>query len=140
MNTRQVISGVAVLCLTLATAAWWLDARAGDEPVKADEPPMSFWMEKKLTHAQDLLSALATEDFESLASAADSMKRLSKIEALVRRRDTEKYRTQLQIFQFANDELQRMAAEKNIDGAALAFTQLTLSCVNCHKQLRANGS
>lgn len=46
------------------------------------------------------------------------------------------YRAQLQVFQSANEELIRQAQKDNVEGAALAFTQLTISCVNCHKQLR----
>ena len=63
------------------------------------------------------------------------MKALSRIEGFVRGR-TPGYRTQLQIFQDATEELMRQAEKENVDGAALAFTQLTISCVNCHKQLR----
>ncbi len=64
------------------------------------------------------------------------MRRLCELEGFARRKDTKAYRAQLAIFEFANDELLRNVDEKDIEGAALAFTQLTLSCVNCHKQLR----
>jgi hypothetical protein len=67
------------------------------------------------------------------------MKRLSRIEGFVRRTDTKQYRTQLHIFDFANNELLQAAEDKNIERAALAFTQLTLSCVNCHKAIRQAG-
>ena len=30
-----------------------------------------------------------------------------------------------------------MAAEGNLDGAALKYVELTLSCVNCHKHVRS---
>ena len=43
---------------------------------------------------------------------------------------------QLQIFQNANQQMIRMADDENLDGAALAYVQLTLSCVNCHKIVR----
>ncbi|MBX9789098.1 MAG: hypothetical protein K2Y37_09305 [Pirellulales bacterium] len=102
----------------------------------ADEQPMNFWMKKKLEHSQSALRALALEDFDALRASANAMRRLSDIEGFARRTDAKEYRAQLQIFEFANDELIRHAKEKNVDGAALAFTQLTLSCVNCHKHLR----
>ncbi len=50
--------------------------------------------------------------------------------------DTTEYQAQLNIFKFANDELVRLAGEEDLDGASLAYMQLTLSCVNCHKHLR----
>lgn len=111
-----------------------------DKPAEVEakvEQTTSFWMQKKLEYSQHILSGLALEDFEQIGRSAQAMQRLGKIEAFVRRHDTGAYRTQFRVFQFANEELIRFAADKNIDGAALAFTQLTLSCVNCHKQLRA---
>ncbi|MBC8351207.1 MAG: cytochrome c [Planctomycetes bacterium] len=44
--------------------------------------------------------------------------------------------TQLKTFEFSVNELVRNAEDKDLDGATLAFTQMTISCVNCHKELR----
>lgn len=95
----------------------------------------TVWMRKKLDYTQQILGGIAEADFDRIARHASSMKALSRIEGFVRGR-TPGYRTQLQIFQDATEELLRQAEKENVDGAALAFTQLTLSCVNCHKQLR----
>jgi len=100
------------------------------------EHPISYWMQKKLEYSQQILNGLATEDFAQIRKNAAAMKRLSRIEGFVRRTDTQSYRTQLHIFDFANNELIQAAEDKNVEGAALAFTQLTLSCVNCHKVIR----
>jgi hypothetical protein len=43
----------------------------------------------------------------------------------------------LRLFEFADRELIRAAREENLYGATLAFTQLTISCVNCHKIVRS---
>lgn len=112
--------------------------RDGAKPdvVKTDDAKEpSIWMKKKLDYSQEILAGLATADFERIDTNAGLMKGLGKVEAFVRGR-TPGYRAQFQIFQEATDELARQAAKKNVDGAALAFTQLTISCVNCHKQLR----
>lgn len=139
-------TGGALLLLLLIGWAAGLPGRAAgqdepaDKPVQSadkDERPTSFWMQKKLEYTQHILSGLALEDFDQIERSAQAMQRLGKLEAFVRRHDTDAYRTQLRVFQFANEELIRLSADKNIDGAALAFTQLTLSCVNCHKQLRS---
>jgi hypothetical protein len=106
---------------------------SGQELAK-QEP--SFWMKKKLDFSQNILAGIATADFEKVEQNARAMRSLNQIEKFVRGRGTNGYRTQLQVFEFANDELVRFAGEKNVDGAGLAFTQLTLSCVNCHKQMR----
>lgn len=101
-----------------------------------DKQPESVWMKKKLEYSKDILEGITTEDFETVERAAAAMRRMSALEGFVRRKDTKEYRAQLTIFEFANDELLRHAGNKDVDGATLAFTQLTLSCVNCHKQLR----
>lgn len=109
----------------------------GDEEKdpKNKEVPTSVWMKKKLDYSQNILSGLASADFDKIAANADAMQVLSKIEGFIRSR-TPGYRTQLQIFEQANQEIIVQAKKDNVEGATLAFTQLTISCVNCHKQLR----
>jgi cytochrome c556 len=61
--------------------------------------------------------------------------KLNQIEKFVRGRD-QAYRAQLDIFRYAVEDVRKEAEAKNIDGVTLAFNQMTLSCVNCHKLLR----
>lgn len=107
---------------------------AGDEQQEENKEP-SFWMKQKLSYAQNILNGLVTEDFDAIQENATAMKSLNRVERFVRRKP-EGYRTQLKIFQFSVDELIRHSEADNLDGATLAFTQMTTSCVNCHKQLR----
>jgi hypothetical protein len=93
-------------------------------------------MKRKLEYSKGILAGLAESDFEAITENAEAMRSLARIEAFVRRRSPE-YRTQMQIFMEANQEIVRQAERKNVEGASLGFTQLTISCVNCHKQLRA---
>ncbi|HRX81282.1 MAG TPA: hypothetical protein P5307_19570 [Pirellulaceae bacterium] len=126
---RKVILIAASICLLGITAA-----RAEDQ-TKEDEP--SIWMKQKLVYSQRILNGLATEDFDLIAENATAMKGLSRIEAFVRGK-TEGYRTHLKTFEFATNELIRNSEQANLDGATLAFTQMTISCVNCHKVIRDN--
>lgn len=100
-----------------------------------DAKPMSFWMEKKLSYAQDILRGLATGELELVAERADQMRLLAKVEGWVRNRRPG-YRAQFQAFEFANAEILRNARGENLEGSAMAFQQLTASCVSCHKMLR----
>ena len=102
---------------------------------KADETQPSYWMKKKLEYSEKILGGLVNKDFDQVAKNAHSMNALSQIEKWVRG-NTSEYRAQLQVFQNANQQLMRMAEKENLDGAALAYVQLTLSCVNCHKLVR----
>lgn len=114
----------------------------GKDQVKVDkipkvtqEKPMSFWMEQKLDFSKSILESLTKGDFETLASDAEQMRLLGKIEGFVRRKNAD-YRTQLRTFDIANQELVRQAQRKNSEGATLAFNQLTTSCVACHLLIR----
>jgi hypothetical protein len=139
---------VSRFCGFLALASCWLAIAIGTfpsqsvrgqekpdkEPQKAQSEP-SLWMQKKLEYSRNILAGLATEDFDQIAQNAESMQTMSRFESFIRGK-MPGYRTQLQVFQSANEQLIKQAQKDNVEGAALAFTQLTISCVNCHKQLR----
>ncbi len=95
----------------------------------------SFWMKQKLQLSQNILAGLTSGDFEMIKASAESLSVLNHLEGFVRRQNPG-YTAQVTIFQFANDELIRAAHKQNLERATLAYTQMTISCVNCHKQLR----
>ena len=102
---------------------------------KIDDKNPSIWMKKKLDYSQNILAGITAEDFDKIADNARAMKGLGKFEAFVRSRNAA-YTRQLQAFEDINDEIIRQADNDNVEGVALAFTQLTVNCVNCHKVLR----
>jgi hypothetical protein len=102
---------------------------------KIDDKNPSIWMKKKLDYSQNILAGITAEDFDKIADNARAMKGLGKFEAFVRSRNAA-YTRQLQAFDDINDEIIRQADNDNVEGVALAFTQLTVNCVNCHKVLR----
>jgi hypothetical protein len=104
-------------------------------PAISAAKPMSFWMNTKLNSSKSILEALAKGDFEKLESEAEQMRLIGKLEGLVRKSNPD-YKTQLHTFELANQELVRQSKRHNIEGAALAFNQLTTSCVACHVMLR----
>ena len=106
---------------------------------KIDDKNPSIWMKKKLDYSQNILAGITAEDFDKIADNARAMKGLGKFEAFVRSRNAA-YTRQLQAFEDINDEIIRQADNDNVEGVALAFTQLTVSCVNCHKHLRAEAT
>lgn len=119
-------------------AAIVFSVTAGPAHGADEEEKMSFWMKKKLEYTQGILVGLTSEDYAAISKNARSMNALGYFEKWVRAGSNE-YRSQLKIFQNANEQLIRMADEENLDGAALAYVQLTLSCVNCHKVVRDHG-
>lgn len=100
-----------------------------------EERYSSGWMKLKLEYSQKLMEAIAKADYDAIVQTAEGMQTLTTIEEFVRGK-MPGYVVQLEIFKDANAELIRQGKRENIEGTALAFTQLTLSCVNCHKRLR----
>jgi hypothetical protein len=136
--SRLVCTTAAMLtaiCFTILTLGTSTIAKSDEKQAASKGEPVSFWMNKKLEYSQNVLAGIANADFEKIVTNAESMRNLSKIEGFVRRQ-TPGYRTQLGIFEESADEIIRQGKKNNVDGAALAFTQLTISCVNCHKHLR----
>jgi hypothetical protein len=104
-------------------------------PAITAEKPMSFWMKSKLNLSKSSLESLTKGDFEKLEKDAEQMRLIGKLEGFVRRTNPT-YKSHLHAFDLANQELARQAKRRNAEGAALAFNQLTSSCVACHVMLR----
>lgn len=140
MRQLSIASVLALATLVLGFAVLAQEAspkKPAPPQAPADESSQeaSVWMRRKLDYSQQILGGIAEADFDRIATNAKAMRALSKVEGFVRGR-TPGYRSQLQIFENAADQLIKHAEKDNVDGAALAFTQLTISCVNCHKHLR----
>jgi hypothetical protein len=96
---------------------------------------VSFWMKKKLDFSKNILEGVALADFDKVSQNAKTLRSLSKIEAFVRR-GTPGYRVQVEAFDQSLAEIIRQAEKENVEGTTLAFHQLTVSCVKCHRDLR----
>ena len=93
-------------------------------------------MQVKLKRAEKLLEALAKEDFKTMEQNAKSLAEISRATAFLRAYRTEEYELQARIFQHSADMLAAKAKEKNLDGAMLAYGEMTHSCVACHHHFR----
>ncbi|MFG0294870.1 MAG: hypothetical protein ACF8PG_03105 [Maioricimonas sp. JB045] len=91
-------------------------------------------MERKLVAAQKILTSLAREDYAAMQSAADDLQELARQQWTTD--ESPRYRAHLKDFWVTLDGVSEAAAEKNLDGATLAYVQMTISCVKCHKYLR----
>ena len=91
-------------------------------------------MQKKLEYAKNILDGLVTEDFDKIIQSGKALNELGKRKWL--ENESAAYRTQNQVFWFTTGTLIMAAEDKNIDGATLSYTQMTHSCVNCHKLIR----
>jgi hypothetical protein len=63
------------------------------------------------------------------------MQLMSYLEAWARA-DLPDYKSQLLAFERANSAIVRPARDQSLDGVTIAYTQLTISCMQCHKVVR----
>lgn len=122
--------GTLVLVLGALVAGSCL--AAGDEPPKKG---LKGLMEQKLKHAQRVLEGVALKDFPLIANQAEELIAISKA-AEWRVFPSPAYERYTNEFRRNAEELIAKAKEKNLDGATLAYVNLTLSCVKCHQYVR----
>lgn len=100
-----------------------------------DKDTLKKLMTKKLENTQKVLEGLATNDFDMVAKHADELIQISK-SAEFRVLKTPKYEVNSNDFRRAAETMIQQAKAKNTDGVALAYVDMTLSCVRCHKHVR----
>jgi hypothetical protein len=92
-------------------------------------------MQEKLKDAQSVLGSVAIGDFAAIEKSAKHLVELSNVTNWYSRQSPE-YDLFLNGFRRNAQALAKSAGDKNLEAASLAFVQLTLDCVSCHKYLR----
>jgi cytochrome c556 len=103
------------------------------------EPPdhrtMERLMQRKMSVAQQVFAAVARSSFEDTTQAAEQLIELSRQE-LWQQMASPRFAQDTADFVRSVELLERMAAAKDSDGTALAFTRVALNCTNCHEHMR----
>lgn len=117
-------------CFMAAVGLLLLTHGQGKEP-----DTTSVFMQKKLKHAQKILEAIALEDYKEIDANSQALILLSH-ESNWNVFQTVEYNQQSAEFRRTVGRIRDAAKKKNIDGAALAYVQMTMNCVECHKYVR----
>lgn len=125
------------LLLALSAALVLLSAAAAASVFRAgqSDPTKANLMRVKKGYAHRLLDAVVLQDYPTIREEAFRLKAVAETEdwsistneAYVRNTDA---------FIRAADALLRSAEEKNAEGTALAYMDLTLQCVQCHRHMK----
>lgn len=132
---RGWVSVLAVLTagVGLSLAGLFVTPEASAQPGKR-----AAFMRQKLEYSKNILEGLTREDFDSIAINARKLLTLSEAAEWevfsIPNMDYVRYSSD---FQRLTQELIAESKAKDIDGATLSFTQLTVSCVKCHKFVRS---
>jgi hypothetical protein len=124
ITTFLAVAGFATLA--------WLSPGSSAADVNTSEV-----MKAKLAHAQEVLRGMALEDYSIILSNAQKLSRLSQGSGWYTRQTPEYEMFTTELRRHA-DALAKAAKNRNLDAASLAYFQLTVSCVNCHKYLRGS--
>jgi len=98
-------------------------------------PTLPEIMRQKLDHTQQILAGVATAQFGTIERNANDLRILADLSSWNVMRTPEYLR-------FSNDfkdtarRLSQAALDRNLDAATLAYVELTLKCVECHKYVR----
>ena len=144
MKRFWTLAGAVVLLLGVAIASGQTPKRKpsaadADRPQAAEEETrpnqVGAFMRLKLDHSQKVLEGVVLKDFDLIAKNAQAMALLTEDENWMVL-ETPEYRAYSAEFKQIANRLRQSAKDKNLDGAALDYVQLTLNCVDCHKHVR----
>jgi CelD/BcsL family acetyltransferase involved in cellulose biosynthesis len=116
--------GVAVLIVAVSAGS----------ASSAQAPPLNKVMRQKLEHAQHILGALVTSDWEQLERHGRQLAQAAQEPAWAVLKAPE-YIRHSQAFLRATDEVIRAAQLRNIEAASQGFVSLSMSCVSCHRYM-----
>jgi hypothetical protein len=92
-------------------------------------------MRQKVAYSQQVLIGITLEDYGLVVNNAQKLVELSNKTNWYSRQVPE-YELFLNEFRRKAQELMEAGKQKNLDAASLAYVQMTLSCVSCHKFIR----
>jgi hypothetical protein len=126
----------AALVLTFVAVPSPSQERKKDSPDKKKDRVPDPLMVLKLKESQSLLEGLALNDFTKVEKSAAELLRISKEAQFRKALSTAKYEYHANAFQRAAETVIEKAKAKNIDGATLAYLDMTMTCVRCHQHTR----
>jgi hypothetical protein len=116
--------------MSLSLLVFWMLETVSQSPVET-------LMKAKAGYAHRLLDAVVMADLETARDQAFRLKAVAET-ADWNVLDTEEYAQATEAFIDATDNLLQAASSRKSEAAALAYVEVTLSCVHCHQYVRAH--
>ncbi|MBX3423721.1 MAG: hypothetical protein KF752_19360 [Pirellulaceae bacterium] len=104
----------------------------GQEPGSGDK--QSF-MRLKLEPTKKIIEGIALGDFPMIRSNTEQLRKLALDQGWLVLQ-TETYAKHSRDFQSSLNLMRLMCDQQDLDGVTLAYMQMTMRCVQCHKMLR----
>ena len=130
---RRLVAASIVAAAVMAVGVAWLEAIAADRAPAPDQ--VAGIMRAKLGHSPNVLEGLSVADYDLIERGAQELS-LASLDSNWQVLQTEDYVRQSAEFRRSCDVLRDAAKAKNLDGATLAWMDVMLKCVQCHKYVR----
>jgi hypothetical protein len=127
MNSRFLLAPLILALLFVGTKSTYAQADKESDVKEA--------MRQKVACSQQVLVGITLEDYRLIANNAEKLVELSNKTNWYSRQMPE-YELFLNEFRRNAQQLKEAGQQKNLDAASLAYVQMTLSCVSCHKFIR----
>jgi hypothetical protein len=139
MKTRKLaLAMLTVVGLPIAVIVAIPLVGHGDEPQALDRAiakELGVLMRRKLDSSQRVLEGIALSDFDEITKHARELIDISK-QAEWQVLKTPQYDLYSNDLRRNAEVMIEQSKRKNLDGAVLAYVDLTLTCVKCHKHVR----
>lgn len=111
--------------------------RTQDRPQRDDDekPILSKFMRQKLAASNSVLEGLVMDDLKAVTKASDKLLQMSMTEKW-RVTNDPTYARFSKDYQRTVERLKAKSKQGTVDGAALAWMDVTLSCIECHEWVR----
>jgi hypothetical protein len=133
---RIVVAIAGISLLGLPGALLRGGNQAQDKEALRDK--VKVFMRAKLTNSQNVIEGLATENWDMIEGGAARMLVMSKASEWSVGETGPQYKQDTNDFVNACKQMITQSRKKNLEGATLAYLQLTMDCVECHKHVRAS--
>jgi cytochrome c556 len=127
---------VAQLGLAGAALAMVVGFALAEPDEGAPKTERAAFMRLKLKASQEVLEGIALEDFAKIRKNAQALSLMTEDE-IWHVLQTPDYLRLSNEFRRSADEVANAAEAKNLDRATLAYMEMTMKCVSCHRHIRA---
>lgn len=107
----------------------------GDLLAQTAAQRLSQLMADKLRASQKLMEGIALADYDKITKSADDLIRISNSAEWFALK-TPRYELHSNEFRRSAEVIVQKARVKNLDGVALAYVDMMMSCVRCHQYVR----
>lgn len=132
---KMTLSSAFVLIFAIAMMTQAQGTEDQKKNATKSEETVGAFMRKKLDLSKQALEGIVNEDFALIKQSAEELEKMGKDkqwEVLT----LDEYSHFSAEFRRVAKAMRTQAEKKNIDGSVVAYMQLTMSCVECHKFTR----